>query len=143
MGLIQKGVEQVHKNREIFAYGIVGILNTVLNFGVYYLLCSIHIHYLIANLISWIVAFIFSFWANKVHVFQSNDWTYAVFRQELWSFFCCSIGTGVLDMLMIFFMVDIMEMSEAISKIINVIVVMIINYFARKFFVFKKGGRKQ
>ena len=127
------------KYREIIVYGIVGVLNTVLNMAAYFLLESTFgVHYLVANLVAWILSFVFSFWANKVFVFQSTRWNRGIFLKELWSFFCGSVGTGVLDMLILYGMVSLMEMGESISKAIDTVLIIVINYFIRKFWVFKR-----
>lgn len=127
------------KHRELIAYGIVGGLNTILNFGVFRLLENVlGIYYLAANAVAWILSFLFSFVANKVCVFQSVTWDKEVFTKELWSFFCCSVGTGILDMLMLFVMVDWMGINETSAKAVDVVTVIILNYIIRKFWVFKE-----
>ncbi|WP_312939692.1 GtrA family protein [Oscillibacter sp.] len=127
------------KCREIIAYGIVGVMNTILNFGVYHVLEAIFgIYYLAANAIAWVLSFLFSFVANKVCVFQSVKWDKDICFKELWSFFCCSVGTGILDMLMLYAMVDLMGVNETSAKAVDVVTVIILNYFIRKFWVFKE-----
>lgn len=131
--------QYLKKYRELIAYGIVGVLNTVLNFGIYQILESrVRINYMIANAMAWIISFIFSFIANKIFVFQSESWEHNILCRELWSFFCCSAGTGVLDMFMLYVMVDWGGIPKAPAKAFDVIVVIIINYFIRKLWVFRK-----
>jgi len=127
------------KYHELIAYGIAGVLNTVLNFGAYQILESrVRINYLIANAVAWILSFVFSFIANKVFVFQSGSWERNRLWRELWTFFCCSIGTGILDMAILYAMVDLMGIPKTPAKAFDAIGVIIINYVVRKLWVFRK-----
>ena len=136
--------EQIKQYQEIIIYGIVGVLNTALNFFLYFFLESmLNVYYLYANIISWIVCVIFSFYANKVYVFQIKNSNIKELCKELCGFLVCSLGTGLLDIFILWFMVDIMTIDKTISKFVDVFVVIVVNYFLRKFFVFKKNSMKQ
>lgn len=132
-------VNHLKMHKEIIIYGIVGVLNTALNFFLYFFLESmLNVYYLYANFISWIACVIFSFYANKVYVFQIKNSNIKEFCKEVGTFLLCSLGTGFLDIFILWCMVDIMTIDETISKFVDVFVVIVVNYFLRKFFVFKK-----
>lgn len=68
--------------KEIISYVFVGIMTTLVNYIVYFVLLMIHCHWLVANSISWFFAVIFAYYANKKYVFESqND-----IKKELSSF---------------------------------------------------------
>lgn len=51
--------------KEIISYVFVGIMTTLVNYIVYFVLLMIHCHWLVANSISWFFAVIFAYYANK------------------------------------------------------------------------------
>ena len=54
-------------------FAIVGVANTLLDFGVLFTLTSLGVNKLVANVISTTIAFIFSFFANKKFTFKSTS----------------------------------------------------------------------
>ena len=74
--------------RELFVYGIVGVLTTAINYAVYAggtrgtaaLLGIAPDHgilILVVKIIAWCASVAFAFWANKKYVFLSTDWSMA------------------------------------------------------------------
>jgi putative flippase GtrA len=60
--------------KHVSKFGAVGVLNTLLDFTIYNLLSSkIGLSLIQANIISTTVAMLFSFYANKKHVFKKHD----------------------------------------------------------------------
>jgi len=60
------------KYKELFFYGVFGVGATVINIVSYRVLANIFgkKYFLIANIIAWILAFIFAFITNKLFVFE-------------------------------------------------------------------------
>ena len=54
-------------------FAVVGVANTLLDFGVLFTLTSLGVNKLVANVISTTIAFIFSFFANKKFTFKSTS----------------------------------------------------------------------
>ncbi len=75
--------------RELISYIFVGGCTTAVNFIIYWFFIKvINQGWLVANIISWIGAVIFAFWANKRYVFKSiNEST-----KEAWQFFISNIS---------------------------------------------------
>lgn len=66
------------ETKRVGKFGIVGIINTTLDFGLFNLLIEVFgVYRILANLISTTIAMLFSFFANKTFVFKSsgqNPW---------------------------------------------------------------------
>lgn len=62
----------LQKNSQVVRFGIVGSLNTAIDFGLLLLLTSAGLSPLVANSISSVSAFVFSFVANKKYTFKST-----------------------------------------------------------------------
>ena len=124
---------------ELAAYVIVGVLTTVVYFGTYAVFKYLGVNYMVNSCLSWIVAVLFAFFANKYVVFRSmraND-----LLQEMFRFFGARIVTLLMDLLITWSCIELMGIGEWTTKIISQIVVMVLNYLFSKLFVFRKGQK--
>ncbi len=125
--------------KEPLAYVVFGILTTVVNIAVYYLMSDVmKIHYLLANIIAWICSVLFAFLTNKIWVFESRLWQGKIVLAEMGSFFLARAATGVMDMLLMWMLVDIAAVEEMIAKVAVNVLVIVLNYVASKQWIFRK-----
>ena len=67
------------KKKELITYLIVGLLSTFINLGSYFLLTNTILNPLnvieleLANVISFVIALIFAYIANRIYVFKSTN----------------------------------------------------------------------
>ena len=126
---------------EIVRYLIVGGLTTVVSLSVYYgcVLTFLDpknpLQLQAANIISWIAAVTFAFFANRIFVFRSHGT--GVLR-EAGAFYLARVGTLLMDMCIMFVGVTLMGYSDKVMKLIVQVVVTIANYVFSKLFVFRK-----
>ena len=128
------------KYKELFFYGVFGVGATVINIVSYRVLANTFgkKYFLIANIIAWILAFIFAFITNKLFVFESRSWETQIAMKEFVGFLSARLATGILDTVLMWLFVSVISLDDTLSKIIINILVIIINYVASKFFIFKK-----
>ncbi|ETO95420.1 GtrA-like protein [Lachnoanaerobaculum sp. MSX33] len=126
--------------KELFFYAVFGVGATVINIVSYRVLANTFgkKYFLIANIIAWILAFIFAFITNKLFVFESKSWEAQIAMKEFVGFLSARLATGILDTVLMWVFVSIISLDDTLSKIIINILVIIINYIASKFFIFKK-----
>lgn len=124
--------------KEIIFYGIFGILTTVVNFLVFYLLRLININENFANIIAIISAVLFAYFTNRKLVFNSTANTFKEKMHEFYKFMLGRAFTMIIEALGFPLFYNIIGIQEMISKIIISIVVIILNFFISKFFAFKK-----
>lgn len=134
---------------ELFIYCIVGGLTTAVNYIVYYLItrigaaaADIPVNHLllieIANVVAWIFAVAFAFWANKRFVFKSMDWSKAVLLHEIPGFVAARVLSLAIDAGFLAFAVKLLGINDLAAKLLSSVFVIIINYFASKFWIFRK-----
>lgn len=128
---------QAQQVTDLLLYGVVGVMTTVVNIAVYLMLDEVT-GYLAANLIAWLAAVAFAFVTNKTIVFNNWDWSSRTVGREFAGFTGSRAVTGVLDMLMLWGMVDLLSMDSTVSKIIDSIIVIVLNYILSKYLVFQK-----
>ena len=124
---------------DIISYLFFGGLTTLVNFVVYFPLYNwLGLSAVMSNIAAWLVAVSFAFLTNKPFVFKSNDWSIKTVIPELTKFVGCRIGSGFLETVIIWLLVDCMLWDGNIIKIIVSILVVILNYISSKWIVFSK-----
>ena len=124
------------KYKEIINYLIAGVLTTIVSILSYVLFKNIfHIHYIISNIISWIIAVTFAYIINSKYVFESDKKNKI---KEFISFVSCRILSLIIETIAMYLMVDIITINDDISKIIAQFIVLVLNYIFSKFLTFKK-----
>lgn len=129
------------KYEEIIVYLIVGVLNTIVSWAAFFL-CAYTIldaqvvwQNMLLSVISWVVGVVFGYFMNRKFVFKSTE---PNIGREFLQFAGGRLSTWLLDMVMMVFMVNVLHINEAFSKIFVSVLVMIGNYLISKLFVFKK-----
>ena len=127
--------------KEIASYLMVGIMTMIITLIVYYgsvltfLDPKSAIELQIANTMSWLIAVLFSYIANRKFVFESKS---KHIIQEASSFFTSRIGSLSLDIALMFILVTCLHWNDKPSKLLVQTIVVITNYITSKFLVFKK-----
>ena len=120
--LVQLGVA-IAKNRELLAYLFFGVLTTLINIICYRILDSNGFTNMVSTLLAWLVSVIFAFITNRKYVFRADQQGKSVISQFFGFFFARSF-TGILDLAIMYFAVDVYGMNGTLWKMIsNVIVI--------------------
>ncbi len=130
--------------RELIVYGIVGVLTTVVNLIVSYIMndflkCPSSV---ITNSVAWVVAVAFAYVTNNTWVFQIG---YEGVKKEvlkIWKFTAGRIATYVIEVGGMFLLVDLVKLSYWPVKFAVAVLVIILNYVFSKLFVFIKKAKK-
>ena len=147
------------KYKEIITYVFFGLLATLVSWGSYALFVDkLKMSVTVGNILSWICAVAFAFVTNKLWVFESKKWSPKLVIKEAASFVAARVGSGCIQWFGVPLLnyktgFDELFMSIAThlgltfeflfvegiySKILTEIIVVILNYFFSKFFVFSK-----
>ena len=131
--------ELFNKYKELIMYGIMGVLTTVINI-IAFAICEkiFGINALISNIIAWIVSVIFAYITNKLFVFESKSFKRDVLIKEIISFTSARIFSLLLEEVIIYIMIDLMNINSLIVKIFSNVVVIAVNYVLSKLIIFKK-----
>ena len=118
---------------QFIKFGLVGISNTAVGFGVYYLLYYCGVHYLVSNILSWLISVFNAFYWNNKYVFQSgNSWWKTLFRTYI------SYGASlIVSTLMMYVLVEFIHVSPVIAPIICLLITIPLNFLLNKFWAFK------
>lgn len=117
----------------LFFGGLTTVINTVVFFALYH-----HMNYQVANAIAWFLSVLFAFITNKLWVFHSKSFELKTFVWETFSFFGFRLASLVIDMLILWIGITLLSGNALLVKIIDQVVVILLNYFFSKWFIFKK-----
>lgn len=126
------------KYRELIMYAIFGVLTTLINIGVFYVLKKLGVGTYVNNTIAWIASVLFAFVTNKYYVFNSKARDKKTFTKEAISFFGARLVSYFIDMGLMYLLIDIINIDKMLAKIITNVIVIIINYVVSKLVVFRK-----
>lgn len=122
--------------KEVILYIVFGILTTLVNLGTFYLFTKIFsMNENIANIIAIVLAVIFAYITNKDMVFHSKAKTIKEKGMQFTKFISGRAFTMIIEWIggaLLF----LMPIPQMISKLIVTIIVVILNFFISKFFVF-------
>ena len=129
------------KNTSFVLYIFFGCLTTLVNIVSYHVSCSIlSIPNVPSTILAWILAVIFAFITNKLWVFGSPSFDQQTLTHEIPTFLGARIGTGILDVVIMYVAVDMMAWPSLFWKCVSNVVVIVLNYVASKLVIFNKSG---
>ena len=125
-----------HLFAQIIKFGIVGVLATILDWGIFYLLTNIiNIHYGIATAISFLISTVFNYYLSVKYVFDVDSSTSKKRNFVIFLIFSI-IGLG-LNELILWICIEKIHLYNMIGKIVATGLVMIFNFITRKIFLEK------
>lgn len=131
------------QGREQMAYLFFGVLTTLCNYAAYYALTRwLLLGMEAGNAVAWLISVLFAFITNKRFVFQSKSWAPRVALPELGGFFAARALSLLLDTALLILMVRYLHMNDLIAKIPANILVIVFNYVASKWLIFRKRDKR-
>lgn len=127
------------KYKDVIPYLFFGVCTTLVNVIVYWFMahqCSLST--MTSTIIAWIAAVLFAYVTNRKWVFHSEAKTRNEIIKEIGSFFTCRLATGVVDWLCMYILVDLMQLNDVVIKFMANIIVIVLNYLASKWVIFKR-----
>ena len=124
--------------REIISYLFFGVCTTGVNFVIYFACTNLFdINYLVSNALSWMGAVAFAYVTNRIWVFQSKNTGFHAILKEMTTFVGCRLLSGGMDMLIMFVGVDLLGISDGITKLATQVIVVVLNYVFSKILIFR------
>lgn len=126
-------------NNDVLRYIFIGGCTTLVNLVSYYVLrMTTSLNLNVANVISIAAAILFAYFANSSVVFRSKAGTLKEKFGEFVKFISARLSTMVIEVGGVWLMADVMKINDYIAKFVIQFIVLVLNYFLSKFFVFKK-----
>jgi len=129
------------QHKEMLLYLIFGVLTTAVNYVSYLLLAPFFAKTVIPTVIAWVLSVIFAYVTNRIFVFCSDAKGKDIIK-EIIAFFGARAFSGVLDVIIMWIFADTLCFNDKVIKILSNVIVVILNYIAGKWFVFRKKDSK-
>lgn len=122
----------IFKN-QVSRFLFVGILNTIVGVGAFYILLDLHLYYILAAILSHIIGVTNSFFWNKKWTFKSQGNT----RKEGLKFFSVYGITFLVNLLLLALFVEKFNIDPKIAVIFALVIVAFISFFGHKYWSFR------
>lgn len=141
MQLIKKMLELMQEKKQIIWYLYWGVVTTVVNLMTFYFLRNFIpvLEENIANILSIIAAVIVAYFTNRKFVFLEHQES---MLKEFLMFCSGRAFTMIVEELGFFVFATVLHQNEMMVKLCMTIIVIVLNFFISKFFVFKKSKQK-
>ena len=123
---------------EISRYSIAGVLNTAFALGVYTIMVHVGVWYMMANIVSFFVGVLNGYFLNKIWVFKCNN----SIKKQIIVYFINSLILFIFSSILLFSLVEILNLNKIISQYITTCIIIILNYIVNKVLIFKKRSIK-
>lgn len=146
---IALGLKKIFKKiflSEVFLYIYIGFMTTMINLISFKLLNDRlnpareenSLGWLVAEVMAFIIAVTFSFFADKLVVFKSYSFVPTKVFGELGLFVSARLLTEGINILIMYVIINVLKNEAMVGKLVSCIVVIVLNYLFSKFVIFKK-----
>lgn len=120
--------------KQFLKFSLVGGLNTVLDTVLYILLTRVFLlHYLLANVISFVASATNSFFLNRKFTFKVKEKK----KYDYTKFLFVALGGLLISESVLYVVVSLFELSDIYGKLLAIFFTVLWNFFGAKLFVFK------
>ncbi|BAX71511.1 GtrA family protein [Leuconostoc mesenteroides] len=131
-------IPYVKQYKAIILYILFGILTTIINLVSYTGMIYLYWDVQLSVILSWLIIVLSAYLTNRKWVFNSKATTSVELLREFLAFLSSRVLTLILEMIIIWFGVQLLKQNPLIWKLIDNVVVVIFNYIISKLFVFKR-----
>lgn len=136
---------------QFLRFGIVGVSNTLISYAVYSgsLICLKRLElcsgydYIVAQIAAFILSVLWAFYWNQKKVFVVNDGEKRSFWRSLIKTYVAYAFTGLfLSTALLFFWIEVLNVSDMIAPLINLVITVPLNFIINKYWAFKTEKKK-
>lgn len=120
---------------DFFLYLIVGGIATIVEWIIFYILNSLfYLHYIPSTIFAYIISTFSNWAAGRLLVFKRSE---KGFVAEIFSIYAASIIGLLLNLVIMWMMIDFVNTNTMIAKVVATILVFLWNYIVRKTIIYK------
>lgn len=120
--------------KEFLLYLIVGGIATACEWAIFFVLDKVHLHYTLATIIAYVLSTFVNWFAGRILVFRENRQSVA---KELLGIYIASIVGLLVNLVIMWVLVDLLTAPEMISKMTATAIVFFYNFLVRKLVIYK------
>ena len=121
-------------------FGMVGVSNTIVEYGIYAILVLLSVNYLLAYVIGYLVSILNAYYWNNRYVFKEQEEEHRVWWKVLAKTFFAYAGIGlVLSNILLVICVRVLSVHELLAPILILFITTPVNFLVNKLWAY--GGR--
>ena len=124
--------------KKLLKFSVVGVINTTISILCYILLVKLGMHYILANIISYILGILNSYYWNKKWVFNYQDHHISIFIK----FFVVNLVVLGIVTISLFLLVQKIGLNQYLAQIFSTGIGMVINFISNKYWTFSPQTQK-
>jgi putative flippase GtrA len=126
---------------QFFKFGLVGLSNTAVSMGIYYLFLWIDpALYMVGSILGTIVSIANAFFWNDRFVFTGNARDFKSVMRRMGKTYVSYGGTSILSNVLLWLEVSVFGVSKVIAPVVNLLITIPLNFIINKFWTFAKGS---
>lgn len=124
---------------QFIKFGFVGGINTILSYGIYYVLCIIMgLNYLLSQGIAWFITVFISYVLNNMMTFSDGGKSEWSIRNLVKVYISYSVTGLFLATFLSWIWVDLLSINKALAPIINLFFTIPLNFLLNKYWAYAK-----
>lgn len=124
---------------QFFKFGLVGVSNTAVSMGVYYLFLWMNEDlYMLGSILGTILSILNAFIWNDLFVFTGNARDFKSVMARLGKTYISYGGTSLLSTVLLWLEVTLLHVSKIFAPIVNLLITIPLNFIINKFWTFKR-----
>ena len=134
---------------EFVKFGLIGVTNTLLGYGIYILVIwllkpyNIAFDYIIGSVLGFIISVLWSFFWNNRLVFNKDAEKRSIWKSLLKTYLAYASTGIVLSNILLYVFVEIMGISKVIAPFIGLIITVPLNFVLNKYWAFRKEKKSE
>lgn len=127
---------------QFIKFAIIGFSNTLISYLVYAAGVYLGLHYMLANVLGFVISVLNSFYWNNKYVFRQEEGGRNTLHALAKTFLSYGATGLVLANILLYLWVDILHISEYLGPIINLMVTVPLNFLLNKFWAFRSDRKE-
>lgn len=129
-------------------FGLIGVTNTLLGYGIYILVIwilspyNLSYDYFIGSVLGFIISVLWSFYWNNKLVFNQDSGKRNILKSLLKTYLSYASTGIVLSNILLYVFVDLMGISKAVAPFINLLITVPLNFVLNKYWAFRKEKKE-
>lgn len=129
---------------QFFKFGVIGLANTAVSYGIYTLFVYLGLHYIIAGVISFFISVLNSFFWNNKYTFKKDAGKRRSIFQSLVKTYISYAFTGlIITNILTIFVVEILHISKYIAPLFVLAITVPLNFILNRQWAFRSVNQNK